>query len=52
MEKLLIELTKLIEETRKNNPERPFLTDFENGCIEGSNDVVDDLESIVKKYNK
>lgn len=51
MEKLLLELTKFIEETRKNNQERPFLTDFENGWNEGSIDVVDALESLIKKCN-
>lgn len=50
MENILIELTKFIEETRKNNPEVPYLSDFEEGCREGKIDAVDDLERIISKY--
>lgn len=51
MDKLLNELQKFIEEIRKNNLEQPFLSDFENGYIEGRNDVIDDLERLVNKLN-
>lgn len=52
MENLLMELTKFIEDTKEKNKERPYLSEFENGWSEGSNDVVDCLENIIQKYNR
>lgn len=52
MESLLNELIKLIEDTRKNNKNQPYLSDIENGWNEGSNEVIDNVESIIKKYKQ
>lgn len=41
-------LNKLIAEIeRLREPNQPFLSDFENGCIEGHNNVLDDILSII-----
>ena len=40
-EKLTAEIERLKE------PNQPYLSDFENGCIEGHNNVIDDILSLI-----
>jgi hypothetical protein len=49
-EQLITELIELLKRERELNKEAPFLSDFENGCKEGANNILDDVEQILSKY--
>lgn len=49
-EKMQTELIQLINELRGLNQDRPFLSNYENGVREGTNNTVDGFVEILSKY--
>ncbi|PLS19002.1 hypothetical protein CVD28_00955 [Bacillus sp. M6-12] len=49
-EQMIAELIEMLKSERGLHKDAPFLSDFENGCNEGANDILDNVERILSKY--